>query len=295
MGDLAEVEHDAPCFHRGATHGVVDGPDRLAIEIAAHRHRGEVVFPAHARRAWTRRRFERQDRRLVVAAGKTVSRSLVRHRRCPSWLQKLAQPAGQVLRRFLRARRLLDLRPSLWRPDLDPLHRPRPGDFLDQPDVFAETGRDEDPAQLVDGALLRGRDEGAREEADVPIEDGPGGDLLREPLPGGGSERDQAGIDQVRRDEELVRALGGEQLAKSGREAGAPLGVDRVLEDARKHRRSPVWCWPSTSFHFDPPGADSTTSGKLSSNRPLNKKAAELLVVRLAPTRIRWRMRREVV
>src|SRR5882724_7310249 len=212
----------------------------------------------------------------------------------PRSLQKLAQPAGQVLRRFLRARRLLDLRPSLWRPDLDPLHRPRPGDFLDQPDVFAETGRDEDPAQLVDGALLRGRDEGAREEADVPIEDGSGGDLLREPLPGGGSERDQAGIDQVRRDEELVRALRGEQLAKSGREAGAPLGVDRVLEDARKHRRSPVWCWPSTSFHFDPPGADSTSSGKLSSNRPLNRKAAELLVVRLAPTRIRWRMRRKV-
>src|SRR5262249_39043602 len=82
------------------------------------------------------------------------------------WSQKLAQPLGQVLLRLLRPRRFLDLRPSLRRPDLDPLHRPRPGDFLDEPHVLAETGRDEDPAELVHRALLRGRDERAREEPD---------------------------------------------------------------------------------------------------------------------------------
>src|SRR5215470_16408970 len=70
--------------------------------------------------------------------------------------EKLAQPLRQVLLRVLRPRCLLDLRPSRRRPDLDPLHRACPGDFLDQPDVLAETGRDEDPAQLVHRALLRG-------------------------------------------------------------------------------------------------------------------------------------------
>src|SRR5262249_36620820 len=145
--------------------------------------------------------------------------------------EKLAQPLRQVLLRVLRPRRLLDLCPPLRRPDLDPLHRPRPGDFLDEPHVLAETGRDEDPAQLVHRALLRGSDERAGERPDAPTEDRAGRDLLGEPLPRRRRERDQAGIDQVRRDEELVRALRGEKLAKARGEAGAPLGVDRMLED----------------------------------------------------------------
>src|SRR6267142_985973 len=203
--------------------------------------------------------------------------------------QQLAQPLRQVLRRVLRPRRLLDLRPSLGRPDLDPLHRPRPGDFLDQTDLLAETGRDEDPAELVHEALLRGSDERAGEQPDVPIEDRAGRDLLREPLPGRRSERDQAGIDQVRRDEELVCALRGEQLAKARGEAGAPLGIDRMLEDAGEHRpRSPRWLWRSTSCHFDPHSAESRNCGGLSSNRSLNRKAAGFLVVRPAPTRMGW-------
>src|SRR2546430_2641584 len=163
------------------------------------------------------------------------------------------RPGRVLLRRLLRARRLLDLGPSLRRPDLDPLHRARPGDFLDQADVIAQTGRDEDPAQLVDRAFLGGRDEGAREQADVAIEHRFRGDLLRQLLPGRGSESDETGIDQVRRDDELVRALGSEQLAKAPGEAGTPLGVDGVLEDAGKHRaRSLSSQWHSTSCHFDP-------------------------------------------
>src|SRR4051812_8458367 len=172
--------------------------------------------------------------------------------------KKLAQPPGQVLGRLLRPRRLLHVGPSLRRPDLDPLHRPRPGDFLDQAHVLAQTGRNEDPAELVHRALLRGSDERAREQPDVPVEDRPRRDLLRQPLPGRWSEGDQAGIEEVRRDEELVRLLGREQLAKARGEAGAALGVDRMLEDAREHRpRSPRWLWRSTSCHFDPRSAES--------------------------------------
>src|SRR3954469_21231558 len=80
--------------------------------------------------------------RLSLREACREDRSAIGAPRCR--LQKLAQPPRQFLPPLLRPRRLLDLRPSLRRPDLDPLHRPRPGDFLDQTDVLAQSGRDED-------------------------------------------------------------------------------------------------------------------------------------------------------
>src|SRR5260370_13193852 len=87
-----------------------------------------------------------------------------------SALEKLAETTSQLVLVLGRPRRLGHLGPLGRRPDLDALHGAGPGDFFAQPGDFAQTGRNEDAAQLVDGALLRRRDERARQVADVPVE-----------------------------------------------------------------------------------------------------------------------------
>src|SRR5438105_11767078 len=158
----------------------------------------------------------------------------------PPPLQKLAQPPQQSL--VLRAGLLLLLGPRLRRPDLDALALPRPGDFLDQARVLAQTGRDEDAPQPIHRALLRRRNERAREQPGAIVEHGERGDLGDDAPPRRRREGEEAVVDQVGGDAEPIGALGGELLAELGGEAGAPLGVDRVLEDAGKHPRS-LW-WP---------------------------------------------------
>src|SRR4051794_39186096 len=62
----------------------------------------------------------------------------------PRGLQKLAQTARQVLLRLRGAGGLLHFGPLRRRPDLDALDGARPGDFLAQSGVLAQSGRDED-------------------------------------------------------------------------------------------------------------------------------------------------------
>src|SRR5258708_19469501 len=100
-----------------------------------------------------------------------------------SALEKLAETTSQLVLVLGRARRLRPLGPLGRRPDLDALHGAGPGDFLAQPGHFAQTGRNEDAAQLVAGALLRRRDERARQLADVPVEHRSLRDLLLHLLP----------------------------------------------------------------------------------------------------------------
>ena len=103
--------------------------------------------------------------------------------------------------------------------------------------------------------------------------------------------RHQAVVEDVGSDEEHRGARRGEQHAKLRGEAGAPLGVDRMLEDAGEHLRSLWWrCDPlrTTSIHRL---ADCGEQGALSSNGFLNRNAADCFVGRAHPTRLRWRTR----
>ena len=132
------------------------------------------------------------------------------------------------------ARGLLRLEPARRRPDLDALHRPRPGDFVGETGVFAERRRDEDSSDLVDRTFLRGRDEAAHQKPHRGIELRERGDLLGERRPLRRRVRLQAGVEEIGGHEKLVRALRREHLAKARREAGPPLRVDLVLVDARE-------------------------------------------------------------
>src|SRR5207248_7635873 len=79
--------------------------------------------------------------------------------------QELVQPRGEQRLGLGRAGRLLRLGPAQRRPDLDAVDGAGPGRFLDETRVLAQTGRNEDPAQPVNRALLRGSDEGANQLA----------------------------------------------------------------------------------------------------------------------------------
>src|SRR5207302_6128499 len=58
MGDFAQVEDDAPRLEGRARERVVDGPDGVAIELAANGDGGLRLVPAHACGARTGRRSE---------------------------------------------------------------------------------------------------------------------------------------------------------------------------------------------------------------------------------------------
>ena len=121
--------------------------------------------------------------------------------------------------------------------------------------MLAQTGRDEDPAQPIDGALLRGSDEDPDQLPDLGIELRERTDPLRERRPLAGRVCLQAGIEDVGRDEELVRALRRKDFAEARGQARAPLGVDRVLIDTGE-RQLPLSIRQtgirSTSCHFYP-------------------------------------------
>src|SRR6267143_1269420 len=85
-------------------------------------------------------------------------------------LEKLVQPRRELRLDFRRTRGFLGLEPPLGGPDLDALHRARPGHFVGQAGVVAQRRWDEDAAHLVDRALLRGRDEAAHQEPHRRIE-----------------------------------------------------------------------------------------------------------------------------
>src|SRR5690606_7007388 len=128
---------------------------------------------------------------------------------------------------------------AVLRPQLEVVTHPRPERVALEPGVRPQRGGDEDAAQLVDLELDRRGHIDATDHRHARIEPRKTREAFLERLPLLHRVRDDAGVETAR-EHELVLCRAREDLAKTRRNGGPSLTVDRVFVLPSKHPAPPL-------------------------------------------------------